>query len=541
VAEHVSARTPDAVVIGAGPNGLVAANVLADAGWHVVVCEEQPEPGGGVRSGAGPASGFLSDHCSAFYPLTAASPVMQALELERYGLRWTHAEHVLAHPLPGGRAAVLSRDLARTACGLDALGAGDGAAWQRLHGLWQSLGQHLLDALFVPFPPVRSGLRLAANLRGPGTLRFARFALLPVRRLIEEEFTGPGSLLLAGSALHADLMPESVGSSLYGWLLAMLGHQYGWPVPEGGAGQLTAALSRRLADRGGIVRCGDAVREVIVRSGRAVAVRTDSGEEITARRAVLAAIAAPSLYGGLVSWDHLPPRLRDDMRRFQWDYSTFKVDWALRHPVPWQASEVAGAGTVHIAASLDEMTEYSAQISTGRVPAHPFVLAGQMTTADPRRSPAGTESLWAYTHLPQRVRGDAGGDLTGSWDQKERETFADRVEAQIARFAPGWQELIIARRITAPRQFQASNANLVGGALNGGTTAAHQQLVLRPTPGAGRPETPIAGLYLASSSAHPGGGVHGACGANAARAALRASRARIQRAAAAGVRLAIGR
>jgi phytoene dehydrogenase-like protein len=541
VAERGTAGTPDAVVIGAGPNGLVAANVLADAGWRVAVCEEQPEPGGGVRSVAGPASGFVSDHCSAFYPLAAGSRVMQALELERYGLRWSHAEHVLAHPLPDGRAAVLSRDVARTASGLDALGAGDGAAWLRLHGLWQRLGPHLLDALFVPFPPVRPGLALAARLRAPGLLRFARFALLPVRRLIEEEFTGPGSLLLAGSALHADLMPESAGSSLYGWLLAMLGHQHGWPVPEGGAGQLTSALVRRLAERDGIVRCGDAVRQVVVRKGRAVAVRTASGAEITARRAVLAAIAAPRLYGGLVGWDQLPPRLRDDMRRFQWDYSTFKVDWALRRPVPWQAAAAAGAGTVHIAAGLDELTGYSAQIATGHVPAHPFVLAGQMTTADPRRSPEGTESLWAYTHVPQRVRGDAGGDLTGSWDEKEREVFADRVEAEIGRAAPGWQDLIMARRITAPGEFEASNASLAGGALGGGTTAAHQQLVFRPTPGPGRPETPIAGLYLASSSAHPGGGVHGACGANAARAALRASRARLQRAAAAGVRLAIGR
>ncbi len=529
------------MVIGAGPNGLVAANVLADAGWRVIVCEEQPEPGGGVRSGAGPAAGFVYDHCSAFYPLTAGSRVMRALELERYGLRWSQAAHVLAHPLPDGRAAVLSRDVARTAAGLEALGRGDGRAWRELHGLWERLGPHLLDALFTPFPPVRPGLGMAAKLRGPGLLRFARFALLPVRRLIEEEFTGPGALLIAGSALHADLMPESAGSGLYGWLLAMLGHQHGWPVPEGGSGQLTTALARRLAERGGIIRCGDAVSQVIVRGGRAAAVRTASGTEISARRAVLAAVAAPRLYGGLVSWDHLPPRLRADMRRFQWDYSTFKVDWALRGPLPWQAADVAGAGTVHVAASLDEMTDYSAQIATGHLPGRPFVLAGQMTTADPRRSPAGTQSLWAYTHVPQRVRGDAGGDLTGSWDEKECEAFADRLEAQIARFAPGWQDLVIARRITAPQQFQASDANLVGGALNGGTAAVHQQLVFRPTPGLGRPETPVAGLYLASSSAHPGGGVHGACGANAARVALRSYRARMQSAAAASIRFAIGR
>jgi phytoene dehydrogenase-like protein len=196
---------------------------------------------------------------------------------------------------------------------------------------------------------------------------------------------------------------------------------------------------------------------------------------------------------------------------------------------------------VHVGASLDEMSDYAAQISTGRVPAHPFLIVGQMTTADPCRSPQGTESLWGYTHVPRQVRGDAGGDLTGSWDEREREAFADRIEGQIERFAPGWRELVIARRITAPWQFEASNANLDRGALNGGTTAVHQQLVFRPTPGLGRPETPIAGLYLASSSAHPGGAVHGACGANAARAALRGARAHAQHLAAAGARLAIGK
>jgi phytoene dehydrogenase-like protein len=531
---------PDAVVIGAGPNGLVAANVLADAGWSVVVCEEQPEPGGAVRSGPGPAVSFVYDHCSAFYPMAAASRAIQSLQLEHYGLRWLHAPEVLAHPLPDGRAAVLSRDVDRTAAALDILGAGDGAAWWRLYQLWQRLGPHLLDALFVPFPPVRSGLRLAATLGPAGLLRFIRFGLLPVRKLIEEEFSGPGSLLLAGCALHADLTPETAASSLYGWLLAMLGHQYGWPVPEGGSGQLTAALIRRLKDRGGAVRCADAVRQVIVRRGRAVAVRTASGVEIPARRAVLAAMAATQLYGGLVDWAHLPTRLRDDLRRFQWDYSTFKVDWALRQPVPWLADDVSRAGTVHVAGSLDELSDYAAQISTGRIPAHPFLLVGQMTTADPCRSPAGTESMWAYTHLPRQVCGDAGGDLTGSWDAREREFMADRIEHQLERFAPGMRKLVIARRITAPPQFQASDANLVGGALNGGTTAIHQQLVFRPTPGLGRPETPITALYLASSSAHPGGAVHGACGANAARAALRGARTHAQHLAAAGARLAIG-
>lgn len=530
---------PDAIVIGAGPNGLVAANVLADAGWDVVVVEEQPEPGGGVRSAPGPADGFISDVCSAFYPMAAASRAINALELERHGLRWIDPPTVLAHPLLDGRAAVLCRDMAATVDGLEKLSSGDGAAWERLYGLWERVGPQLLDALFTPFPPVGSGVRLAANLKIPGLLRFLRFALVPVRRLIEEEFTGPGGLLLAGSSLHADLMPESTGSSVYGWLLAMLGQQVGFPVPEGGAGQLTAAMVRRLESRGGRVVCGTRVREVVVRRGRAVAVRTADGE-IPARHAVLADVVATQLYGDLVGWEHLPPRLRDDLRRFERDYGTFKVDWALRGPVPWTATDAAGAGTIHVSAGLDEMSEYTHQISMDHIPANPFVLAGQMTTADPSRSPAGTESLWGYTHVPQHARGDAGGGLTGSWDDGEQQAFADRIERQIERFAPGFRDRIIARRIMAPWQLNEHNANLVGGAINGGTTAPHQQLVFRPTPGLGRPETPIPGLYLASSSAHPGGAVHGACGSNAARAALRGARAHMQHVAAGAVRLAIG-
>jgi len=532
----------DAVVIGAGQNGLVAANVLVDAGWDVLVLEEQPEPGGSVRSADGPAPGFVTDVCSAFYPLTAASRAFGALALEDDGLRWVHAPSVLAHPLPDGRAAVLSRDLGATVAGLDELGTGDGAAWERLYGTWQRLNPALLDALFVPFPPVRSGLRLAASLGPAELLKFTRFALLPARRVAEEEFTGPGSLLLAGCAMHADLMPESTGSGMFGWLLSMLGQQYGFPVPEGGAGQITAALVRRLERKGGALRCGSPVREVIVRGGRAVGVRTADGDDVVASRAVLADVPAPALYGGLVDWTHLPARLRDDLRRFQWDFSTFKLDWALRGPVPWTAAETAGAGTVHVSASMDEMTEYTAHLAMGRVPARPFLLVGQMTTSDPCRSPEGTESLWAYTHVPRDVRGDAGGeDISGAWDERDQELFAARMEAQLERYAPGFRDLIIARTVSAPAKLQEHNASLVGGAINGGTTAAHQQLVFRPTPGLGRPETPVAGLYLASSSAHPGGAVHGACGSNAARAALRGHRARYQRIAAAATRVAIGR
>ncbi|MFF3749119.1 phytoene desaturase family protein [Streptomyces sp. NPDC002018] len=514
----------DAVVIGAGPNGLVAANLLADAGWSVEVLEAQDEPGGAVRSDRGVHPDYVSDVFSAFYPMAAASPVLAKLDLHSEGLRWSHAPHVVAHPLPDGRCAVLDRDRRVTAAGLETFAAGDGRAWNELCQVWDRLREDILGALFTPFPPVGASLRLAARLRGAGGLRFARSMLLPVRRLGEEEFGGEGGrLLLAGNALHADLAPESAISGGFGWLMSMLGQSYGFPVPVGGSGELTGALVRRLRRRGVTVRCGERVTEVVVRGGRAVGVRTATGGAVSVRRAVLADVSAPDLYRELVGADHLPSRVMDDLRRFQWDWATFKVDWALDGPVPWQAPGAARAGTVHLADGVDDLTRFAAQIAMGRIPDRPFALLGQMTTADATRSPAGTESAWAYTHVPHHVRADAGTDgLTGRWDPLEQEIMADRIEEQVERYAPGFRHRVLARRVLAPPVLQAADSNLRDGAVNGGTTSLHQQAVFRPLPGTGRPETPVRGLYLASASAHPGGAVHGAPGANAARAALRA-------------------
>ncbi|MFF2204938.1 phytoene desaturase family protein [Streptomyces sp. NPDC058145] len=519
---------PDAVVIGAGPNGLVAANVLLDAGWSVTVLEEQPEPGGAVRHDRGVDPDFVSDMFSSFYPLAAASPVLSALRLEEHGLRWSHAPSVLAHPLSDGRCAVLHRRTDDTAASLEAFAQGDGAAWHRLVELWRTLRPGVLGALFTPFPPVRSMAKLAFDLRASGGLRVARSLILPVRRMGEEEFRGEGGrLLLAGNALHADLAPESAGSGGFGWLMSMLGQTYGFPVPVGGSGELTGALVRRLLSRGGELRCGRRVERVVVRGGRAVGVRTADGQALSARRAVLADVAVPALYQDLVGSEHLPRQVLEDLRRFQWDFATFKVDWALDGPVPWQDERAAGAGTVHLADGMDELTRFASQIAMRQVPDRPFSLFGQMTTADASRSPEGTEAAWAYTHIPHDIRADAGDEgITGKWGPDDQERMADRVERQVERFAPGFRSRIRARRILAPPALGSLDANLVGGAINGGTTALHQQLVFRPLPGTGRPETPVPGLYLASAGAHPGGGVHGACGANAARAVLRGHRTR---------------
>jgi len=517
---------PDAIVIGAGPNGLVAANVLADAGWSVLVLEAQPDIGGAVHSDSELDPDFVHDTFSAFYPLGAGSPVMGGLDLQSYGLTWKHAPAVLGHPRPDGGWALLHHDVDMTAAGLDEHAAGDGDRWHELHRDWQRIGPSLVESLMSPFPPVKGGLKTLARLPSVGGLAYVKMLLEPARQLVESRFDSEeAKLLIAGNGGHADIPLDATGSGLMALLLVMLAQTVGYPVPEGGASELPNALARRLESKGGSIRCDARVDGIAVRDRRARGVRIQGGETISAARAIIADVSATSLYGGLIGWDHLPTRTRRDMRQFRYDPATVKVDWALDGPVPWASTPALAPGTVHIADSLDQMTTALQQVGGHTIPAHPFLLMGQMTTADPTRSPAGTESLWAYTHVPQEVRSDGGGDdITGVWDHTESERMADRMQGRIEKYAPGFTSRIRARRVLAPPDLERRNANLVGGSINGGTSDLHQQLVFRPVPGLGRAGTPIRGLYLGSAAAHPGGGVHGAPGANAARAAIAAHR-----------------
>jgi phytoene dehydrogenase-like protein len=464
--------------------------------------------------------GFVNDLISAIYPMAVASPVIRGLRLEDHGLRWRRAPFALAHPAPDGTCPVLSTDLDETSACLDALAPGDGDAWRRLFARWQRLRAGLLDGLLTPIPPVGATARLAWAARPEGLLRLARFALLPIRRMVGEEFSSePARRWLAGAAMHADLAPEDVLSGFFGWILCSLGQDVGWPVPEGGAGQLSAAMVARFEARGGRVECDAAVDRIVVRDGRAVGVRV-RGDEVRATRAVLADVDAPRLFLGLVGSEHLPARMCDDLRRFEWDHAVCKVDWNLDAPIPWAAEAARRAGTVHIIESLDALSETRSQIARGLVPARPFVVLGQQSMTDPTRMPAGAETAWAYIHLPRTIRGDAAGEIALPFDADAVERLADRVQQRVEDLAPGFTSTIRHRHVLAPADLQAQDANLVGGAIGGGTSQLFQQLVFRPTPGWGRAETPIRNLYLASSSAHPGGGVHGACGSNAARAAV---------------------
>jgi phytoene dehydrogenase-like protein len=258
--------------------------------------------------------------------------------------------------------------------------------------------------------------------------------------------------------------------------------------------------------------------------GRAVAALT-ADARWPARRALIVDVGAPQLYRELLEPAAVPGRVLADVDRFQYDNATVKVDWTLDGPIPWRADRARAAGTVHVADGIDALTVHASELARKLIPADPYLILGQYASFDDSRAPAGKETAWAYTHVPQRIAGDAGGELSGSWDENETAIFADRIEEQVEKIAPGFRSLIRGRHVLTPYGFERMNRNLVRGALNGGTAQLQQQLVFRPTPNLARPETVVEGLFLGSASGHPGGGVHGGPGANAAAAALAAGRA----------------
>jgi phytoene dehydrogenase-like protein len=523
----VSVETADAVVIGSGPNGLVAANMLADRGWDVIVCEEQSTPGGAVRSGEVTAPGFTHDLYSSFYPLAPASKYLGALDLESHGLEWRRSQAVVAQPHPDGRCALLSLDLDETSASMESFAAGDGEAWRRFFGLWERSGKEVMDTLLTPLPPVRPAARLVRSLGLKDLPEFARFALLPARRMAEETFAGDGGTwMIAGNAMHADLMPDNVGSGIFGWVLCGLGQEHGYPVARGGSGAVTDALVSRFLRAGGQLHRDTPIERIEVSGGRATGARAADGRLFRARKAVVADCGAPALYLRMLPSGSISERTRTALRRFQYDNSTIKVNWALREPIPWAAADARRAGTVHVAEGMRGLTRATVQLAEKGIPDRPLLVLGQYAPVDDSRAPAGAEAAWAYTHVPQRPTWDAAGEIEGDWTSEDLARFADRMEGEVERLAPGFRNSIITRDVQSPLDLEANNRNLVGGAINGGTAQIYQQAVFRPLPHFGRPTTPITDLYLASSSAHPGGGMHGGPGGNAATTILRHHRFR---------------
>ncbi|MEY3019760.1 MAG: hypothetical protein RLZZ272_744, partial [Actinomycetota bacterium] len=466
----------DAIVVGAGPNGLSAAVTLARAGLRVRVLEAADEPGGGTRTYADPlVPGLVHDHCAAVHPLGIGSPFLSRLGLERHGLEWCQPEVALAHPFDDGTAALLHRDLEATSDGLGR----DGRAWARTFGP--------LAARFD---------RLAADLLGPvlripstpvTTARAGALAMLPATVLARRFRQRDAAALFAGIAAHAILPLDAPASSAPGVLLGAAAHARGWPVARGGSQAIWRALVAELELLGGEVVTG---------------VRVTSLAELEPARVVLLDVT-PSAFLAMAG-ERVAARERRRLSRWRHGPAAFKLDLAVAGGVPWTAEGARRAGTLHLGGTLSEIAEAEAAVARGVHAERPYVLVAQPAVADPSRTVDGVVPLWTYAHVP------AGSEVDVS----------EAILAQLERFAPGVTSRIVARHAFGPIALEAGNANLVGGDITGGT-ASLRQLVARPRLARDPYRSSVDGVFLCSSSTAPGPGVHGMCGHHAARAALR--------------------
>jgi len=466
----------DAVIVGAGPNGLAAAIVLAGAGKSVRLLEAESTIGGGTRSQALTLPGFIHDVCSSVLPLAHASPFFRTLPLAEYGLTYDHPPIPLAHPLDDGSAGVLDRSLAVTASGLGR----DGAAYRHL---MEPIERHaaLLTRQFLG-PPRPSAHLVTLARFGIPALRSA--AALAASRFRTEQ----ARALFVGLGAHSMLSLRRPATASFGLVLAAAGHAYGWPFAHGGSRRVADALAALLRARGGTV---------VVDS------RVASMQQVSSRRVVLFDLTPRQVLP--IASSQWPDGFSRQLQRFRYGPGVFKVDWALDGPIPWRAPACRQAGTVHVGGAFDEVVAAEDAVAEGGVAERPFVILAQPTVADPTRAPAGKHVGWAYCHVPNGSTVD----------------MRERIEAQVERFAPGFTSRILARQVMGPADIERHNANNVGGDINGGI-ADLRQLFIRPT--SRLYATPNRQLYLCSSSTPPGGGVHGMCGYYAARSALRRAR-----------------
>ncbi|WP_041448711.1 NAD(P)/FAD-dependent oxidoreductase [Anaeromyxobacter sp. Fw109-5] len=468
---------PDAIVVGAGPNGLAAAVALATAGLRVRVVERNAQVGGGARTLSLTLPGFHHDHCSAIHPLAAGSPFLRRLPLGAHGVTWVEPPIAVAHPFDDGTAALLSRSFEATGGSLD---RGDARAWRALFAPLAERFPELMDELLGGLVRVpRRPLLLA---------RFALPALVPASALARARFRGPRArALLAGLAAHAQLPLERAPSAAFALVLGAAAHAEGWPFPAGGAQAIPHALAALLRASGGEIVTGEEVRSL------AALPRT---------RATLLDLTPRQVLR--VAGDRLPRRYARALARFRYGPGAFKVDYALDGPIPWLAAECARAGTVHLGGTLEEIAASEAAVWRGELAVRPYVLVAQHTLFDPPRAPPGKHTAWAYCHVPSGFGGDALGAL----------------EAQLERFAPGFRERVLTRAVRGPAALEADDPNLVGGDVGAGANTLGQTL-FRPAARLVPWSTPVPGLYLCSASTPPGGGVHGMCGYHAAQTALR--------------------
>lgn len=470
----------DAVIVGAGPNGLAAAITLARAGKRVRVIEARSTVGGAMRSAALTLPGFVHDTCSAVFPLAQASPFFRDLTLAEHGLHWIQPTYPLAHPFDNGGVALVQRSVHATASAL----GDDARAWHGLFG-----------------PLANDAERIARSVLGPlrwprHPLALGRFGLLGLRSslsLLEATFAGrEARALFAGLAAHANLPLEQRGSAAFGLFLGLLAHSVGWPLPRGGAQSVAEALASCLRAHDG---------EIITNH------QVESLTDLPAARVVLLDVPPRTLLALAV--ERFPSTYREQLARFRHGPGVFKLDLALDGPVPWRNAQCAHAGTVHLGGDWEDIVIAEGEVWEDRHPQRPFVLLVQPSCFDATRAPQGHHAIWAYCHVPHGSTFD----------------MSQRIEAQIERFAPGFAARVLARSARDTSALQRDNPNLVGGDINGGVMDL-AQLFARPA-GWRRPyATPDPDIFLCSASTPPGGGVHGMCGLFAARAALRRLRKR---------------
>jgi phytoene dehydrogenase-like protein len=466
----------DALVVGAGPNGLAAAIELARHGLSTTVVEANEEFGGGARSGPALISGLIRDHCSAFHPFVIDSPFFRSLDLASHGLQWRWPELACAHPLDAGGAAVLSRNTAET---LESLGPADARRWGALTASLASRFEDLTSDILTPVTRLpRHPLLLA---------RFAAPALIPSTLAVRAFKQERARALFGGLSAHAFQPFDRPVSTAIALALMAAGHHQGWPVAAGGSGAITRALASQLRALGGTIETG---RRIV------------SQNDLEPARVTMFDLAPGSIAD--ILGERLPPRTLRAYRGFKLGSAAFKVDFAVRGGVPWQSEAARRAGSVHIGGTFEEVAGAQDELARGAMPERPFVIVGQQYLCDPQRSVGDIHPVWAYGQVPHAYTGDATG----------------AVIAQIERFAPGFRDTIVAQESTSPADFQRADANFVGGDIATGEKNARQLLFgprVSPHPYA----TGVPGMYICSAAAPPGPGAHGMCGASAARAALR--------------------